>query len=312
MVRYAVDLRRAAGRTRFRRQLPLYTMVLPAFIITLIYHYVPLFGLTIAFQDFNPALGLGFGKQAWIGMENFQFVFAMPNTRKVIWNTLFISSMKLVALIAIPVLVALLLNEMGSRRTKRWVQTVIYLPYFLSWVILGGILVQILSPSAGIVADLFKSLGIASPYWLGDAKVFPFTLVITDLWKEFGFKAIVYLAALAGINPELYEAAQIDGASRFKQVRYITLPSLAPTIVLMTTLALGSILSAGFEQVFNLINPSVYSTGDIIDTMVYRVGIQQAQYGIATAVGMFKSVVSCVLVTLSYYLAKRFAGYTVF
>jgi len=312
MVRYAVDLRRAAGRTRFRRQLPLYAMVLPAFIITLIYHYVPLFGLTIAFQDFNPALGLGFGKQAWIGMENFQFVFAMPNTRKVIWNTLFISSMKLVALVVIPVLVALLLNEMGSRRIKRWVQTVIYLPYFLSWVILGGILVQILSPSAGIVADLFKSLGIASPYWLGDAKVFPFTLVITDLWKEFGFKAIVYLAALAGINPELYEAAQIDGASRFKQVLYITLPSLAPTIVLMTTLALGSILSAGFEQVFNLINPSVYSTGDIIDTMVYRVGIQQAQYGIATAVGMFKSVVSCVLVTLSYYLAKRFAGYTVF
>ena len=312
MVRNAVDLRRAAARTRFQRQLPLYTMILPAFVITLIYHYVPLFGLTIAFQDFNPALGLGFGKQAWIGMENFQFVFAMPNTKKVIWNTLFISSMKLVALIVVPVLVALLLNEMRNRKVKRWVQTIIYLPYFLSWVILGGILVQILSPSAGIVADMFKSLGIASPYWLGDPKVFPFTLVITDLWKEFGFKAIVYLAALAGINPDLYEAAEIDGANRLKQVIYITLPSLAPTIVLMTTLALGSILSAGFEQVFNLINPSVYSTGDIIDTMVYRVGIQQAQYGIATAVGMFKSVVSCVLVTLSYYLAKRFAGYTVF
>jgi len=312
MIRNAVDLRRTAARIRFARQLPLYVMLLPAFVITLIYHYVPLFGLTIAFQDFNPALGLGFGKQAWIGLENFQFVFAMPNTKKVIWNTLFISSMKLVALIVVPVLVALLLNEMRNRKVKRWVQTIIYLPYFLSWVILGGILVQILSPSTGIVADMFKALGLASPYWLGDPKVFPFTLVITDLWKEFGFKAIVYLAALAGINPDLYEAAEIDGANRFKQVLYITIPSLAPTIVLMTTLALGSILSAGFEQVFNLINPSVYSTGDIVDTMVYRVGIQQAQYGIATAVGMFKSVVSCVLVTLSYYLAKRFAGYTVF
>jgi putative aldouronate transport system permease protein len=287
-------------------------MLIPAFVITLIYNYTPLFGLTIAFQDFNPALGLGFGRQAWIGMENFQFVFAMPSTKRVIWNTLFISSMKLVALIVVPVVVALLLNEVGSRKIKRWVQTIIYLPYFLSWVILGGILVQILSPSSGIVADLFKALGLAAPYWLGDPATFPFTLVVTDLWKEFGFKAIIYLAALASINPDLYEAAEIDGANRFKQTLYITLPSLAPTIVLMTTLALGSILSAGFEQVFNLINPSVYSTGDIIDTMVYRVGIQQSQYGIATAVGMFKSVVSCVLVTASYYLAKRFAGYTVF
>jgi putative aldouronate transport system permease protein len=312
MIIHASDLRKTKAHARFQRQLPLYIMLLPAFCIVLIYNYMPLFGLTIAFQDFNPALGFDFSKQPWVGLENFRFVLAMPSTIKVIWNTLFISSMKLVALIVVPVMTALLLNEMGCHRIKRWVQTVIYLPYFLSWVILGGILVQILSPSTGIVSDLFRALGLPTPYWLGDPKVFPFTLVVTDLWKEFGFKAIVYLAALAGISPELYEAAEIDGAGRIKQVWYITLPCIAPTIILMTTLAIGSILSAGFEQVFNLINPSVYSTGDIIDTMVYRVGIQQAQYGLATAVGMFKSVVSCVLVTLSYYLAKRFAGYTVF
>lgn len=303
---------RARAQTRFKRQLPLYIMLIPAIIVTFVYHYVPLFGLTIAFQDFIPAKGMGLNNQTWIGMENFQFVFAMPNTRSVIWNTLFISSMKVVSLIVFPVLIAILLNEMGSSTCKRWVQTIIYLPYFLSWVILSGILVQILSPSQGIVADFFKSLGMETPYFLGDPEIFPYTLVVTDLWKEFGFKAIVYLSALTGINPELYEAAEIDGANRFRQITSITLPCLAPTIILMTTLAIGSILNAGFEQVFNLYNPSVYSTGDIIDTMVYRIGIQQSQFGIATAVGMFKSVVSCILVTLSYYMAKKFAGYTVF
>lgn len=303
---------RIRSRMRLRRQLPLYVMLIPAIAVTFIYHYVPLFGLTIAFQDFIPAKGMGLNSQTWIGLENFEFVFAMPNTKSVIWNTLFISSMKVVSLIVFPVLTAILLNEMGNRTVKRWVQTIIYLPYFLSWVILSGILVQILSPSSGIIADLFKAFGLETPYFLGDPKVFPYTLVVTDLWKEFGFKAIVYLSALTGINPELYEAAEIDGANRFRQITSITLPCLAPTIILMTTLAIGSILNAGFEQVFNLYNPSVYSTGDIIDTMVYRIGIQQSQFGIATAVGMFKSVVSCVLVTLSYFMAKKFAGYTVF
>lgn len=306
-----IDLRQR-GSSRFRRQLPLYVMLIPAVITTFIYHYVPLFGLSIAFQDFIPAKGMGLFNQKWIGLENFQFVFSMPATRRAIFNTLFISSMKVVSQIAFPVLIAILLNEMGSRITKRWVQTIIYLPYFLSWVILGGILVQILSPSSGIVSDLFRLVGAEPPFFLGDPKVFPYTLVVTDLWKEFGFKAIVYLAALTGINPELYEAADIDGAGRFKQILHITLPCLAPTIVLMTTLAIGSILNAGFEQVFNLMNPAVQQTGDIIDTMVFRIGIQQSQFGIATAVGLFKSVVSCILVTLSYYLAKRFAGYTVF
>ena len=297
-------------KARFARQSPLYIMLIPAIIVIFIYHYVPLFGLVIAFQNFIPARG--FLKSEFVGLENFKFALLLPNTFQVIWNTLYISTMKIIAGIVFPIIIALMLNEVVNRPFKRTVQTIIYLPYFLSWVVLAGVLVQIMSPSSGLINQALMAVGLKPVYFLGSPPVFPFTLVFTDLWKELGFKAIVYLATLTGISPGLYEAARIDGAGRIAQTRYITLPSMTPIVVLMTTLALGQILNAGFEQVYNLYNPSVFSTGDIIDTLVYRIGIQSAQFGLATAIGMFKSVVSCIMVTASYYLAKRLTGYTVF
>ena len=185
-----------------------------------------------------------------------------------------------------PVTVALLLNEVVHSSFKRTVQTIIYLPYFLSWVILSGILITILSPSEGIVNQFLGYLGIGPVFFLGDEKIFPFTIVITDVWKNFGFGTIVYLSALTSIDPNLYEAAVIDGAGRWQQTWHITLPGISTTIILLTVLSTGNILNAGFEQIFNLYSPMVYSTGDIIDTLVYRMGIDNYQYGPATAVGM--------------------------
>lgn len=194
---------------------------------------------------------------------------------------------------------------------KRTFQTLVYIPNFLSWVIMAGIMVDILS-AEGIVNSFLGLLGMEPISFLGNPSLFPWTMIISDIWKGFGFGTVVYLAALTSIDPGLYEAALIDGAKRWKQTIYITLPLLAPTIILMTVLALGNILNAGFDQIYNLYSPVVYETGDIIDTYVYRLGIQQAQYSVGAAVGFFKSIVSCILVILSYVLAYRVAGYRIF
>jgi len=268
-------------------------------------------GVIIAFQRFIPAKGL-FGHQEWVGLDNFRYMLALPDTYKILRNTVFIAGMKIIVGLIIPIIFALLLNEVRKEWFKRSVQTMIYLPHFLSWVIFGGILIDILSPSEGIVNKILELVGIGPIYFLGDPKWFPYTMVITDLWKNFGFSTIVYLAALTNISPTLYEAAEIDGANHWQQTWHVTLPGMRPIIVLLATLSIGNILNAGFEQIFNLYSPQVYETGDIIDTFVYRVGLIQAQYGLATAVGLLKSVVSFGLIGLSYYLAYRFADYRIF
>jgi len=195
---------------------------------------------------------------------------------------------------------------------KRTIQTLVYLPHFLSWIIMGGILIDILSPTSGIVNQFLHWFGIKPIYFLGDNNWFRYVLVASDTWKEFGFNTIVYLAALTGINPSLYEAAIVDGAGRWKQTLYVTIPGMAPIMILLLTLSLGNVLNAGFDQVFNLYSPQVYETGDIIDTFVYRIGLVDAQYGVATAVGLFKSFVSMIFISLSYYIAYRFANYRIF
>jgi len=210
------------------------------------------------------------------------------------------------------VIYALLLNEMRSVRYKRILQTMIYFPHFLSWVILSGILIDLLSPSTGLIGVVMQAVGLKPVYWLGDAEVFPFTLVFTETWKEFGFGTIVYLAALTAIDPTLYEAGMIDGATRWQQTRYITIPGIMPTVMLMMILSMGNILNAGFDQVFNLYSPQVYRTGDILDTLVYRLGLVDIQYGVATAVGLFKSFVSFVMLAASYFLAYKYSDYRVF
>jgi putative aldouronate transport system permease protein len=299
----------AKRQTRYPRW-PLHLMMIPGIILVLIYQYAPMFGLVIAFQNFKPAFGLF--RSEWVGWDNFEYMMQLPNISQVIWNTLYIATLKVVTGLTVPIVIALLLNEIRISVFKRSIQTLIYLPHFLSWIILGGILIDVLSPSKGIVNHFLHWFGFEPIFFLGEAKHFPYVLVTTDLWKDFGFSTIVYLAALTGINPSLYEAAVMDGASRLRQAWHISLPGMAPIIVLLATLSLGQILNAGFDQVFNLYSPPVYKTGDIIDTFVYRLGLGQAQYSLATAVGLFKSGVSFILISISYYLAYRIANYRIF
>ena len=194
--------------------------------------------------------------------------------------------------LVVPIVFALLLNEVKGRRFKKVVQTIVYLPYFMSWVILGGIFRDMLSPGEGIINQIITAFGGKSIFFLGDNQYFRGTMIVTDIWKNFGYGAIVYLAAILGIDTQLYEAAQIDGANRWQQTWHVTLPGMKMIIVLMMVLSLGNVLNAGFDQIFNMYSTSVYQTGDIIDTFVYRLGLLDAQYGPATAVGLFKSVIS--------------------
>lgn len=297
-------------RTKYTREWPLHVMLLPGVILVLLFSYGPMLGLVMAFQQFVPTKGIW--GSAFNGLDNFRYVLELPGIYQVLFNTVFIAVMKIAAGIVIPVGVALLLNELHRTWLKRGIQTLIYLPHFMSWIILGGILIDILSPSQGIVNQLLVKLGAEPIFFLGSNKWFPYVIVATHEWKEFGFSTIVYLAALTGINPSLYEAALMDGASRLKQTWHITLPGILPIVVLMSTLALGQVLNAGFDQIFNLYSPQVYKSGDILDTLVYRIGMLEAQYGVATAIGLFKSAVSFVLIVISYGMASRFANYRIF
>ena len=285
-------------------------MMLPAVVLVFIFTYIPLFGSVMAFQKYSPAKGIM--KSSWVGMSNFTYLFSLPNTWQVIFNTFYISFLKIIVLIAVPVIFAMLLNEVMSQKFKSTIQTFVYLPHFLSWVIMAGLMIDILSPSQGLVSKFLALVGIKAPFFLGDEKVFPYTMVVTDLIKEFGYESIVFLAALSSIDQNLYEAAEVDGAGRWQQALRITLPSIVPTIILITTLSMGYIFSAGFDQIFNLYNPSVMRTGDILDTFIYRLGIVSMQYSVATAAGIFKSVVSLAFITVSYGIASKYLGYEVF
>ncbi|MBN2982467.1 MULTISPECIES: ABC transporter permease [Cohnella] len=300
----------AQTRKRFRRNGALHLMLVPGLALIALFSYLPMLGVSIAFQDFNPIVG--FADANWVGLDNFEYMVALPDFMPAVRNTVIISVMKIVAGIVVPVVAALMLNEVRSMLFKRYVQTVIYMPHFFSWVILGGIVIDILSPSEGIVNGLIKAFGGNPVSFLSSNDWFRYVLVVTDQWKEFGFNTIVYLAALTSVNPNLYEAAVVDGASRWRQTWHITLPGIRPVIVLVGTLSLGNVLNGGFDQVFNLYSPSVYETGDILDTLVYRIGIVQTQYAVAAAVGLIKSVVSLGLIGLGYWLAYRFAKYRIF
>ena len=298
-------------RHKLSRELPLHLMLVPGLLIVLVFSYIPLSGLIIAFQRFIPARGL-FGNQQWVGWDNFSYIFSMPNTMNVLRNTVVISVSKIVLMLLVPVVVSLMLNEVRQKRFKGAVQTIIYFPYFISCIVFAAIVMDILSPSEGIVNKLVTLLGGQEIYFLGDNRYFQGTLIVTDVWKNFGYGTVVYLASITSIDPVLYEAAAIDGAGRWKQVRHITLPSMRMVIVLMMVLSMGNVLNAGFDQVYNLYSSMVYESGDIIDTMVYRLGLENAKYGPAAAVGMFKSAISFVLVSASYFVAYRFFDYKLF
>lgn len=294
----------------WKREWPLHLMLVPGIVLVLIFSYIPMAGIMMAFQKYVPNKGL-FGSP-FIGLKNLQLLMDYPDISRIFFNTVYIAVMKIVAGMIVPVTIAILLNELRKEWVKRTFQTLVYLPHFLSWVLLSGILIDVLSPSSGILNQVLGLFGIDPVFFLGDNKWFPYVMVISDVWKEFGFGTIVYLAALTGINPSLYEAAEIDGAGRFKQTLHVTLPGMLPIIILMFTLSIGNVLNAGFDQIFNLYSPPVYESADIIDTFVYRMGIEQAQFGFATAVGLLKSVISFIFVSMSYILAYRVANYRIF
>lgn len=302
-------LRRARPRGRFRTEIPLYLMLLIPVALTFIYSYIPMAGVLISFKKYLPAKG--FFASKWVGWKNFETLFTMPTFTRALLNTLVIATWKIALNVLVPVVFTLMLNELASLHYKKVVQTVVYLPHFISWVMLAGIFSKLLSGS-GIVNKALGAVGIEPIIFLGDNKWFKFTLIFTDVWKEFGYGTIVYLAAVAGVNVDLYEAAEVDGAGHWKKMLHVTLPAIAPTIVMMLTLSLGNILNAGFDQVFNLYNSMVYESGDIIDTLVYRMGFNNGNFGLSTAAGLFKSAISSLLVVASYWAAYVTTGYRAF
>ena len=299
----------SARRSQKKERLTFHLMLLPGMIVLLIFVFVPLLGSVMAFQDYK--VGLGFFRSPWVGLENFRIIFTFRDSVQVFWNTLIIAFGKLVLNAIVPVLFSILLNELGGKIFKRAFQTIVYLPHFLSWVVLATVVTNMFSLDGPINAFL-GLFGVDGIQFLADNRWFRTVIIGTDVWKEFGYNSVIYLAALLSIDPGLYEAASIDGASRFKQILHITLPSLMPTVVLMVALSLGNILNAGFDQIFNLYNPIVYETGDIIDTYVYRIGMVERQYSIGAAVGLFKSIISFVLILGSNRLAKKLTGSGIF
>ena len=303
------QIRRRTLKQEIRHSWPLYVLVLPAFILAIIFCYIPMGGLVMAFQNYKPWLGIT-GSE-FVGLDNFRQIFEFQESYQAIINTIIIATSKIVLGLIVPVIMALLLNEVKQLGLKKGIQTLVYLPHFLSWVTVAGMMRDILGLD-GIVNAALQKIGMDPIFFLGEAGMFRQIAVISDLWKGFGFGMIVYLAAISNIDQSLYEAAEMDGANRLQQTIHITLPGMMPMIIVMATLSLGNVLNAGFDQIFNLYSPLTYSTGDIIDTYVYRQSLINGQYSFGTAVGLFKSGIGLVLTVISYKIAYKVAGYRIF
>lgn len=279
-------------------------LLLPALVWYSVFSYGPLYGVQLAFKDFRILDGIS--GSPWVGFKYFEMMLnGSQDFFLIIRNTLVLSSYHIIFGFPAPIILALLFNELRLQWFKKLAQSISYLPHFFSWVILSGFLITILSPSSGVVNHIISFIGLKPIYFLGDPDYFRFTLVISSIWKEIGWSSIIYLAALASTDPQLYEAAVIDGAGRWKQMLHITLPSLLPVIAIMFIFRIGGILDAGFDQVLNLYTPATYRVADILDTYVYRLGLEQMQYGFATAVGLFKNVIAFTLVLIANYLVKK-------
>lgn len=279
-----------------------YIMLLPAIAYYGVFHYYPMYGALIAFKQFSITKGiLG---SPWVGLKHFEYLFGLDKFWQVFWNTIIISLYRLVFGFPLPLIMAVLLNEAARLAFKKTVQTIVYLPHFISWVIMGGLLISLLSTDSGVINNVIRSLGGEPVGFLTDDNYFRSTLVWSMIWKEFGWNTIIYMAALAGVNPQLYEAAVMDGANRWRRIWHITLPSIRSTIIILLILRIGSLMEAGFEQIFVLYHPGVYSSADIIDTYVYRIGLTEGRFSIAAAVGLFKSVINFVLLVTANRLSR--------
>ena len=296
-------------KTKIRKQAYYHMMMIPGMLFLIVFSFVPMFGVVMAFQNYVPAKGIL--HSAWVGLKNFQVIFSLRDSRQIFWNTIVISFWKILLKILIPVSFAILINEVKNAFVKKSIQTVVYLPHFLSWVVFASVVQTIFSLN-GPINQLLSLFGVDPILFLGSNQWFRKVVIFTESWKEFGYASIVYFAALTGIDPGLYEAASIDGANRFHKLLHITLPGILPIVLIMLTMELPNILSAGFDQIYNLYNPLVYDTGDILDTFVYRMGMTKRQYSIGTAVGLIKSTVGMVLILLANKIVTTFTDRRMF
>jgi putative aldouronate transport system permease protein len=288
---------------QIKRDWVLYAMLFPAILYFSIFHVIPLIGMKLAFQDYRII-----GENVWVGWKHFDVLFSSPAFMDVLKNTVIISTMKLIFFFPVPIILSLLVNEVRHGRFRKYVQSIIYLPHFLSWVVIAGVWISLLNPVDGGVNVIRSFFQLPSLDYMTSKDHIRWVLVFSEMWRSAGWDSIIYLAAIMKISPSLYEAARMDGASNLQQMRYITLPELYSTIVTVFILNLGFFLNAGFDQVFNMINDSVISVIDILDTYVYRIGILNGQYAYATAASLFKGVIGVVLILNTHFIAKRFSG----
>lgn len=288
----------------FKENYMLYILLIPAIFYYGLFHYVPMYGVLIAFKDFN--IFKGFSGSEWIGFENFKYLFSLPEFYDVIRNTLGLNFLSLIFGFPVPIIIALLLNEVKFERFASLIKTTLYLPHFFSWIVLSGIIINMLSPKYGIVNGLISALGFEKIFFMGSHGWWIFTYIISGIWKEAGWGAIVYMAALTGIDSQLYEAARIDGANRWKQMLAVTLPGIKSTIAVMLILKLGQIVQIGFEQPFVMSNPLVSDISDVISTFIYRVGITEGRFSITTAMGLFQSIIGLIMIVSANAIIKSF------
>ncbi|WP_391570636.1 ABC transporter permease [Cohnella sp.] len=284
----------------------LYVLLAPAIVFYVVFCYIPMYGITIAFKDFM--LSKGVLASPWVGFDHFQTLFALDKFWSVFYNTFYINLLKIVWGFPAPLILALLLNEVRRMVFKRTVQTIIYLPYFISWVTIAGIVTAFLSVEDGLVNKIILSFGGEKVNFLMRSDLFRPLLVVTSIWKEAGWGTIIYFAAISSVPPELYEAAKIDGANRWKQMLHVTLPWIAPTISILLILNFGSMMTGGFDQVFNLYNLAVYETGDVIDTYMYRTGLVEGKFSLAAAVGLLLNIINFILLVTVDRISKKING----
>ncbi len=296
-------------RRKIKSQSMYHIMMLPGMLFLFVFSCIPMFGIIMAFQDYVPAKGILGSK--FVGLKHFKYMFSLPDIGHIFANTMIIAIGKIILGTFMAICFAILLNEIRSKFFKKSVQTIVYLPHFLSWVVLAAVVVNMVNLD-GIVNVLLETIGIGKINFLGSNTWFRPMIILTDVWKEFGYNSIVYLAAITAIDPGLHEAAAMDGAGWWKRVWYITLPGMLPIILLMAAMNLTSILSAGFDQIYNLYSPMVYQTGDVLDTYVYRMGLISRQYSFSTAVGLLRSVVGMILMLSANAFAKKFTDSKIF
>ncbi|MDT9025087.1 ABC transporter permease [Rossellomorea yichunensis] len=296
-------MRVKASLNQIRKDWVIYAMLFPAILYFSIFHVIPLIGMKLAFQDYRII-----GDNVWVGWKHFKVLFSTPAFMDVLRNTIILSTMKIIFFFPVPIILSLMINELRNGRFRKYIQSVVYLPHFLSWVVIAGIWISLLDPSDGGINIVRNFFQIPSLDFMTSKDHIRWVLVFQEIWRSAGWDSIIYLAAIMKISPSLYEAAKIDGASNLQQMRYITLPAMLSTVVTVFILNLGFFMNAGFDQVFNMMNDSVISVVDILDTYVYRIGILNGQYSYATAASLFKGVIGLILILSTHFIAKRFSG----